>query len=385
MNFKRLVDFLENDVLEMGVPGCDLVIYRDHREVFRHTVGYDNLAKKTPLRPDVLYNLYSCTKVATATAAMQLVERGKILITEPLSNYIPEYANMTVKHRCEDGSIEIRPAKNPILIKHLFSMSAGFNYNIDAPAIKRVIEEKCGNPTTLDVIRALAEEPLEFEPGTEYRYSLCHDVLGAVIEVASGERLGDFMKKNIFDPLGMKDTSFDCTPDKYSRIASQYRYDRKNNAAVEIPNIENNYRFGLGCEYQSGGAGLISSVDDYILLADALANLGVGKNGARILSSRAVNLMRKNQLNDYQLSQYRVKAHLMGYGYALGVRTNMAPEQAGNLAPLGEFGWDGARSAYFSADPENRLAVYYGQHLDGFHEVLHTRLRNVIYSCLDED
>jgi CubicO group peptidase (beta-lactamase class C family) len=316
---------------------------------------------------------------------MQLVERGKILITEPLSKYIPEYANMTVKHRCEDGSTEIRPAKNPILIKHLFSMSAGFNYNLDAPAIKRVKEEKGGSPTTLDVIRALAEEPLEFEPGTEYRYSLCHDVLGAVIEIASGERLGDYMKKNIFDPLGMKDTTFDCTPDIHSRIASQYQYDRKNGVAIEIPNTENRYRFGANGEYQSGGAGLISSVDDYILLADALANLGVGKNGARILSSRAVNLMRKNQLNDYQLSQFRVKAHLMGYGYALGVRTNMVPEEAGNLAPLGEFGWDGARSAYFSADPENRLAVYYGQHLDGFHEVLHTRLRNVIYSCLDED
>lgn len=385
MNFKRLADFLENDVLGMGVPGCDLSIYRDHREIFRHTVGYNSLEKKTPLRPGVLYNLYSCTKVATCTAAMQLVEQGKILITEPLSKYIPEYANMNVRYKNEDGTVEVRPAKNHILIKHLFSMSAGLNYNVDAPSIKRVIEEKSGNPTTLEVIRALADEPLEFEPGTEYRYSLCHDVLGALIEVVSGMRLGDYMKKYIFDPLGMADTSFDCTPDKYSRIAAQYRYDRQNNAAIEIPNIENRYRFGLGTGYQSGGAGLLSTVDDYVLLADALANLGVGKSGARILSSRAVNIMRKNQLNDYQLSQFRTKGHLKGYGYGLGVRTNMLPEEAGNLAPLGEFGWDGAKSAYFSADPENRLAVYYGQHLDGFHEVLHTRLRNVIYSCLDED
>ena len=385
MNFTKLTEFLENDVMEMGVPGCDIAIYKDHREIYRHTVGYDNLEKKTPLKKDVLYNLYSCTKVATCTAAMQLVDSGKILITEPLSKYIPEYENMTVKYKNEDGTVGVRPAKNPILIKHLFSMSAGFNYDISSPAIKRVSEEKCGRATTLDIIRALAEEPLEFEPGTEYRYSLCHDVLGALVEVVSGMRLGDYMKKYIFDPLGMVDTSFDCTPDKYARIATEYSYDRKNKKAVEVSNTSNRYRLSIGTEYQSGGAGLLSTVDDYILLADALANLGVGKNGKRILSSRAVNLMRQNQLDDFRLSQFRTKAHLMGYGYALGVRTNMLPESAGNLAPLGEFGWDGARSAYLSADPENRLAVYYGQHLDGFHEILHPRLRNVIYSCLDED
>ena len=385
MNFQPLIDFLDNYIPALGIPGCDLSIYKDHEQIFRRTVGYDSIAEETPLRPNAIYNLYSCTKVATCVSAMQLIERGEILATDPVYAYIPEYRDMTVKYIREDGSVDIRPASAPILIKHLFSMTAGFNYDIDVPSIKNVTAMKNGRPKTLDVIRALASEPLDFEPGAEYQYSLCHDVLGGVIEVVSGMRLGDYMEKNIFAPLGMKDTSFGCPPDKQDRIAAQYTYDRTSRRPVEVSKTENRYRISVGDEYQSGGAGLVSTVDDYILLADALANLGVGKNGSRILSSRSVELMRKNQLNEHQLATFGQKAHLVGYGYGMGVRTNLSSEKLGNLAPIGEFGWDGAKSAYLSADPENRLAVYYAQHMEGFHGVLHPRLRNVIYSCLDED
>lgn len=384
MNFQPLIDFLDNYVPALGIPGCDISIYKEHKEIFRRTVGFDSIKEGTPLLPNAIYNLYSCSKIATCVSAMQLIERGEILATDPLYAYIPEYRNMTVKHS-RDGGTDILPSNGPILIKHLFSMSAGFNYNLDVPSIKNVTAEKLGRPSTLDVVRALAREPLDFEPGTEYQYSLCHDVLGAVVEVVSGMRLGDYMKENIFAPLGMKDTSFGCPEDKLSRIAAQYTFDRETKLPVEISKTENRYRLSVGDEYQSGGAGLVSTVDDYILLADALANLGVGKSGERILSSRSVQLMQKNQLNGHQLSTFQQKAHLVGYGYGMGVRTNLTSEKLGNLAPVGEFGWDGAKSAYFSADPENRLAVYYAQHLEGFHGVLHPRLRNVIYSCIDED
>ena len=365
----------------LGVPGTDIVIYKDHEEIFRYQSGFDSLQYGTPVNPNALYHMYSCTKVATCVAATQLIERGEILATDPVYAYFPEFADIKVKHTLPDGTVEIRPAEKVLTIEHLLTMTGGLDYDLNRPALRRVIEETEGRAPTLDVVRALAEDPFIFEPGSRYQYSLCLDVIGGIVELVSGMTLGEYFEKNIFEPLGMTETSFGVTEEKLARMATQYQLDPLTGVATEIPKDQNAFNFGT--EYQSGGAGLISSVRDQILFADALANYGVGKNGNRILSKAGVELMSANHLDPESLADFTKLGQVKGYGYGYGVRTNLTPALGGNLSPVGEFGWDGARGSYFSCDPKNRVAFFYAEHMGGLHPVILPRLRNVVYSCLD--
>ena len=380
MNFEPLKQFLDNCLPSLSIPGSDTVIYKGHEEIFRYQSGYENIRLGTPMRPDSLYHMYSVTKVSTCVAATQLIERGEILITDPVSAYFPEYRNITVKVKNPDGTEEIRPAKTPLLIKHLLTMTAGIDYNLSRPSIERVKKETDGRCPTLDIVRALPEDPFIFDPGANYQYSLALDIIGGLVELVSGKKLSAYMKENIFDPLGMKNTSFGLTDSKLERLATQYAYENKK--AVEIPKDYNPYVFGS--EYDSGGAGLISSVDDQILLADALTHLGMGKSGNRILSSYGVNLMRTNALNEVQYKTFNTTAHVRGYGYGYGVRTNMHPEDSGNIMPIGEFGWDGAKLSYLSSCPETGISIFHAEHMGALHGTVIPRLRNIIYSCLDD-
>jgi CubicO group peptidase (beta-lactamase class C family) len=381
MNFERLKDFLDYYLPMLGVPGSDTVIYKDHEEIFRHQSGYDNLKYRTAVSPDAVYNLYSCTKIVTCVAALQLIERGEILINDPLHVYFREFKDMSIARKGSDGKVRLEKSKRPILIRDLFSMTSGLDYNIRREGIERVKKETDGKCPTLTLVRALAEDPLSAEPGEKYIYGLSHDVLGGVVELISGMKLGDYMKKNIFDPLGMKDTTFDITPQNYSRLACQYDYDSVGRCPYEIPKDSNIMRFGS--EYQSGGAGLLSTVDDFILFTDALANGGVGKNGARILSSASVKLLASPSLGQELLPNFEY-SHNVGYDYGLGVRVMRDPAKAGSLMPKGAFGWDGKKMCLSISDPENRIAIFHAESIDSMNSIVIPRLTNVIYSCFDD-
>ena len=381
MNFEKLKDFLDYYLPMLGVPGSDTVIYKDHEEIFRHQSGYDNLKYRTPVRPDAVYNLYSCTKIVTCVAALQLIERGEILINDPLHVYFREFKELNIARKGSDGKVRLEKSKRPILIRDLFSMTSGLDYNIQRSGIERVKTETEGKCPTLTLVRALAEDPLAAEPGEKYIYGLSHDVLGGIVELISGMKLGDYMKKNIFDPLGMKDTTFDITPQSYARLACQYDYDSVGRCPYEIPKDSNIMRFGS--EYQSGGAGLLSTVDDFILFTDALANGGVGKSGARILSGASVKLLASPALNSDQLSQFEQYQNI-GHDYGLGVRVMRDPAKAGSLMPKGAFGWDGKKMCLSISDPENRIAIFHAESIDSMNSIVIPRLTNVIYSCFDD-
>ena len=374
MNFEPLSQFLDS-LIPYGIPGADMLIMQNHRPLYRHRAGWRDREAQEPLRGDELYFLYSCSKVATVTAAMQLLEKGKFLLTDPLYEYLPEWRDVLV--RDADGGAH--RAQNPVLIRHLFSMTAGLNYNMDIPAIRRVREETAGACPTRAIVRAISEKPLDFEPGAHWQYSLCHDVLAALVEVVSGEKFSDYVVRHIFQPLGMTRTRYHLQPGMEKDLAAQYRYNDEKRLAERIA-PDNSYEFGP--EYDSGGAGVISCVDDYIRLADALACGGVGATGERILSAAAIDLLRSNQLNDAQMRDFNW-VQMAGYGYGLGVRTAI-DRAAGLLCPMGEFGWGGAAGAYFSADPHNRISVFYAQHmLNNKEPYVHPRLRNLVYSCLE--
>jgi len=375
MDKSILVDYLES-LQSYGIPGCDCLIYKDHEPIFRHITGFADAEKTKPLSRNNTYWLFSATKLITCTAAMQLVEKGLIGLDDPVADYLPEYANIKVK----DGTT-VRPARNPMTIRHLFSMQSGLNYNLNAPSIKKLAEETGYQATTRQIVEALANEPLEFDPGTHFLYSLSHDVLGAVIEVVSGKKLGEYFDENIFRPLGMKNTGFKLTPEIKENLADMFEY---NADTMTCTPVAGDNVYVLAPNYESGGAGLISTADDYILFLDAMCNEGVSRDGYRLLTMESINLMRQDQLHEVSKKDFEL-FNRPGYSYGLGVRTLIEKEKSGAKSPIGEFGWDGAAGAYALIDVENHLALFYVQHVRNCgvaYHVIHPKIRDLTYEML---
>jgi len=371
MNFSRLQAYIDRMVSEYRVPGVDCIVYKEHEMVFRYIAGLRDLETQRKLDENTLYLIFSMTKMLTCTCALQLLEQGRYLLSDPLSKYLPEFAQM----RCVGSDTGF--AKKPITIRDLFTMGAGFDYDLQAAYFKKALAE--GKTSTRALIAALSEAELGFEPGTGYRYSLCHDVLGALIEVLSGQTLGEYMQEHLFAPLGMKNTFFGVPKDEahLSRMATRYTFGT-DGMPQRLP-LECVYN--LSDHYESGGAGLTSCTADYALFLDALANGGIGKNGARILSRASVALMGTNHLTGKPYEDFQQVRP--GYGYGLGVRTHTEPTVSGSLSPQGEFGWDGAAGAFSMVDPQNKLAVTYFQHIHGWDIRNQIELRNTVYACID--
>ena len=396
MDFTNLKNVLDHFVTAYRTPGVDCMVYQDHEPIFRYYTGMSDLEQKKEICGDELYTIFSMTKLTTCTAALQLLEQGKYILNDPIAKYLPEFEKMKVAKedmaqqeesvsttgdvKKPEISSAFTYAKNPITVKHLFTMSAGLDYAVEDEVITRAIAG--GKRTTRELVGAMADKVLHFEPGTDFLYSLCHDVLGALIEVWSGQKFGEYVKEHIFLPLGMKDTFFGLPKDeKYlSRMAARYEFG-EDGQRVRLPAES---IFFLTEEYESGGAGLMSTTEDYALLLDALACGGTGKSGASILSPSSINLMQQNQLNEKQLQRIEFSTLRPGYGYGLGVRTHMDRAASGSLSPVGEFGWDGAAGAFALADPKNRLSMVYFQQIQRWDGRIQTELRNALYSALRE-
>ena len=372
---KNLTNYLDS-LEKYGIPGCDCAVWHNHRPVFRHMAGYADSVGKKPVTADDTYWIYSVTKLFTCTAVMQLIEKGSIGLDDPVWEYLPGYRDLTVKN----GS-SVKRAENTMTIRHLLSMQSGLNYNLNAPSIRKVLKDTGGQATTRQVMEALAGEPLDFEPGTHYQYSLSHDVLGAVIEVVSDRQFGRYLDEQIFQPLGMKNTGFELTPDRKANMLAQFQYDVQKKAFVPM-SPDNCFVFSK--RYESGGAGLISTVDDMMLFLDALCNGGTSKDGYRLLAPESIDRMRTDQLNDASRADFALLGKT-GYSYGLGVRTLVDKEKSGSESPLGEFGWDGAAGAYALIDTENRLAIFYAQHVRGCeiaYQEVHPKIRDLSYKML---
>ena len=396
MNFTNLKNFLDSMVATGRTPGCSVVVYKDGKLALAYSAGVSDIESGTPMTGEEYFNIYSCSKVATVTAGAQLLERGEFLLSDPLYEYVPEYKHMYIK--TSDG--DTVEAKNPITVGDLFTMSTGFDYDFNSPAI---IELRAKNPsyTTEDFIRARAKDTLWFEPGTHWQYSHSHDLLGGFISVITGKRFRDYMKEHIFEPLGMDKAVYHLTPEIEAQMATQYSFVPTDNVQRSLSIVEaqmygnaNDGYFkrvgpekgsvsGHSPEFDSGGAGIISTVGDYVKLAAALAGGGLGANGERILSPKTVELMKVDRLNEAQRADFNWKQHL-GHSYGLGVRTHIDKRVSGLNANLGEFGWGGAAGANVIVDTDENLGVFFAQHtLNPREEWYQPRLINAVYSCIE--
>lgn len=339
--FRELTKKMDH-FLEMGIPGYDCIVYHRGACVYRHWNGYESIAERRPLQGNERYNIYSCSKPITCTAALQLYEAGKFQLDDPLWKYMPEFKNMAVQ--TEHG---IQKAENTIRVRDLFCMSAGLSYALHSPMLELARRETNGKCPTRETMRYLAQEPLCFEPGTQYQYSLCHDVLAALVEILAEERFGAYVKRRIFDPLGMEHTTFLLPDEELDTIATQYRFNGETGKAEDygkqIP-------YKMGSEYESGGAGCVSTVEDYIRFLEAM------RKGDVILKKETIGLMATHQLNESEMRTYD-GSETPPYGYGLGVRCPIA----GSTET--DFGWGGAAGAYLAIDPAYEMTVFYVQHM----------------------
>ena len=389
MNFENLKKCMDEHVAHEHRPSVDVLVYRDHELLYRYFTGVMDVENGGELHGDELYFIYSMTKMITCCCALQQLEQGKYSLDDPISKWLPEFSKMKITSdalntenakkiasgQTAGESIDVTDdgyAKTPITVKHLFTMTAGLDYALFDESMKNAAAE--GKTTTQELVRAMAGKTLGFEPGTRFRYSLCHDVLGALVEIWSGETLGNYMRKNIFEPLGMKNTFFGL-PEDMSKMPSLYsRYLNQPFKKEEMSCVYN-----ISKKYESGGAGLTSTTEDYALFLDMVACGGVGKTGNRILKPETVKLWGTNQLSGKSVDDFDEMRR--GYGYGLGVRVHQDPTRSNTISPVGEFGWDGAAGAFSMVDPINNISLTYFQNVLGFAPD-QCAIRNALYKDL---
>ena len=332
------IKFILDESERLGIPCSETVIFHNGVEVFHDVRGVRD-SVGTPLAADERFNIYSCSKPITCAAALTLLEEGKLSLDDDLTDYIPAFGNVRVE---KNGGIF--KAERKIKLHHLFTMTAGLTYNMESAEIAKGKLETDGRCPTVKMMDYIAEMPLAFEPGDSWNYSLCHDVIAAVVEIVSGKRFGLYVKEKIFDPCGMKNSTFLLPESEVDTLPSQYKGDGAGGLVDVGKHI---YRYKPGTEYEAGGAGCITTARDYIKFLEAM-------RAEKILSREVLDMMYTDRLTDTQKATCWTPA---GYGYGLGVRV---PDATGRRTDIG---WGGAAGAYLALDEKNGISLYYAQHV----------------------
>ncbi len=345
-----------------GMPLCGVMVRRKHEKLFEYGVNIEN---------DQRLFLYSCSKPMTITGVMRLWERGLIGLDDPVSKYLPAYADAFVM---KEG-VKAEP-DTVMTIRHLMTMTAGLNYDLGAAPIRKVIED--GKTDTLSIVNAFIQSPLDFSPGVKYQYSLAHDVLAAIAEVVSGKPFRDYMHDEVFAPLGMNRTSYRW---EENEIAPQFRF---NAETREYQPQSRTCVYRLAHDYDSGGAGVVSTLSDLSLFLDAMACGGTAETGYQLLKPETIDLMRTEQLPHIAKNADFLCPAGPDYGYGLGVRTRVRMD-GGENSGYGEFGWDGAAGCFELADPASGVSIAFVTHVLGWMGIrneFHLPISNSVYEAL---
>ncbi len=363
------IDNLMQKYITMDPTGVAVSIAHKGEVIYENYYGYSDFEKTKPVTKDTMYRVYSMTKPVSALCGMIAYERGVFLMDDPVSEYLPEYKNMKVRVKKDDGTWDVEDCKQPILMKHLFNMAVGFLSRDDSPTtieMKRIHDELggqkfCGKYDHLTEMRALAQVPMTFEPGTHWQYGYGLDIMAAVVEATSGQTLGEFMQENIFDPLDMKDTGYFFKNDWESRLMDAVSTDKDGNKIKKEITIDGpiNICHQPNQIYTSAQTGLLSTLGDYQKFTSMLA-CGGTLNGVKIVGRKTIDMMRQNLLNDTQMKEF-TNPNLQGYGYGYGVRTLLDPKAAHTNSSVGEFGWSGAAGTWMAADPSEEFSIVFMQ------------------------
>ncbi len=382
---ERIAALINEQIAQGEIAGANIMVIHKGKEIFFDNYGYADKENKLPVRRDTIFRLFSMSKPITAVATMILVERGEIDVRDAVSKYIPAFANQTV---WEDGK-EI-PTIRDITIWDCLNMTTGIPYpnewtesgrRMDILFRELIGRREAGEVVdTQEYMRRIAEIPLVFQPGKEWMYGLSADILGAVIEMVSGKKYSKFLQEEIIRPLGMKDTGFYVPEENKERFARIY--DMVDGRLQPFTKSHLGEYYGTDVAFESGGAGLVSTIEDYSKFARMLANGGMYQ-GVRILGRKTIEFMAQNHLTSEQKATLLWDSTL-GYGYGCLMRVLMNQGEAGTNASLGEYGWDGWTGNYMMVDPaEDLVILYFIQRCGAGFTPTVRKLRSVIYGSLE--
>ena len=388
INYAHLnqIDALVKPYLEQKkLIGSVVIVVKDNQVVHYKGYGMANAEEKKVMEANTIFRIMSQTKAITSLAIMQLFEQGKLDLDQKVSEFIPEYKNQTVlkEFNPKDSSYTTQPAKREITIRDLLTHTSGLDYSGIGSEQMKAIYAKANIPsglgemkfTLLEKMKDLGKLPLAHQPGEKFTYGLNSDLLGCLVEIISGETLEQYFHKNIFEPLGMKDTYFNLPAEKGPRLAGVYTEDEKKQVIPWAPtfrNINPNYPL-VKKSFFSGGAGLSSTAYDYAIFLQMLLNKGK-YNGQQIIGRRTAELMVSPQLNPGLLGNDN-----FGLGFQI------VSEKSANLKMRnkGSFSWGGYYGTTYWADPkENLIVLIMTQHTPNSNGFLAGRIENIIYGSL---
>lgn len=384
------MDALLQSFVDNGLPGCGLKIVQRENVIYEGYFGKADLETGAPVTADSVFRHASTSKIPLYTAAMMLYEQGKFLLTDPLYEFLPEYRHSRKVIRTPGGETKIVPTDRPIIIKDILTMRCGLPYcNIpvesDDPTVRGMVNamkplwEK-GHYTNREHVKAMAEVPLAFEPGTHWMYGFASELTCALVEAVTGKSVDDALQEMLFDPLQMHSTRSHFFGDIPQRMVKLYARDEQMHFEHIFMDFEKTFQPGV--EHEAGWARLFSTVGDYSNLMQMLANGGKFQ-GERIIGRKTIDLMRTNVLTEEQLKDYR-NPYEAGYGYGYGFRTLMDRAQGNLNGSPGAFGWTGGFGTWCESDPEEGVSFVYMHNLvPNFERYYHPRIRMVANGLIE--
>jgi CubicO group peptidase (beta-lactamase class C family) len=382
---KRIDTLINGYVKNDWVKGVTTIIVKDNQVVQYKGYGYADAETKKPMANNAIFRIMSQTKAIVSVGAMMLYEEGKFLLDEPIADFIPEFKRMSViaSYNSKDTTYTTVPAKRQITFRDLLTHTSGLGYADIGTDTMQAIYAKANIPSglghfdagLLESMKNLAKQPLAFQPGERWMYGLNADLLGCLVEVISGMNLEDYLRKKIFDPLGMNDTYFNLPKSKFSRLVTVYTEDPPGTIikwSHTFRHIDPDYPM-IPTQFYSGGAGLSSTAFDYAIFLQMLLN-GGEYNGHRILSPRTIELMVQNQIGNLSLGKNK---------FGLGFEITTAEEAAIGARSKGTFAWGGYYGTTYWADPEkNMVCLIMTQQTPNSHGDLSKKFEVLVYGAL---
>ena len=386
---EHITRHLHQNYIDNGkIAGCQVLVARHGRVAYFRSLGNADRERATPVRDDTIFRIYSMTKPITSVALMTLYEQGYFQLNDPLHRVIPEWRDMRVYVSGEGERMETREPARPITFRHILSHTGGLSYGLSnhpADVLLRALGlRRDASHTLRSFVEGLANVPLRFDPGDRWMYSFSTDVCGYLVEALSGKPFDAYLQETIFDPLGMSDTAFRVAPEKAHRLAANYQ--RKPDKTLALLDDPATSTYLQEPRFLSGGAGLTSTMADYLRFCEMLRR-GGELDGARVLGPRTLELMTKNHLSGGRaLSDMAMGAFSEtsddGIGFGLGFQMKLAEVEAGTIGG-GDFYWGGAASTIFWVDrDEDMEVIFMTQLMPSATFNFRGQLKSIVYSSI---
>jgi len=384
----RISSVMQQFIKDNQLPGILTLVQRRGRVVHYGQYGLMDIEAGKPMQEDALFRIYSMTKPIVSVALMTLYEEGRFSLNDPVSKFIPAFAKTKVYAGSAPLGLTLVDQNPAMTLHHLLTHTAGMTYGwfFDSP-VEALYREVVPNLYQRDqpleeVVNRLAELPLLFQPGTQWRYSFATDVLGYVVQVIADMPLPYFLQERIFGPLGMADTAFDVRPEKRERLAQIYRSEKLYDPVALAPDevgLLSDVTVPTQCP--SGGGGLISTLGDYLAFCNCLINNG-RYPGGQLLSRKTLEWMTADHIPAH-LKPLKMGAEQLDFGFGLGFRVATSLGEARSLTSVGEYGWSGAANTFFWIDPaEEIIGLMMTQHMPLEPYPVQERFRNLAYQAI---